>query len=407
MMKQQQGIVYGGVDTHLDVHVAAVVDGTGRLLGTKSFPTSPLGLRRLERWLSGHGQVAGVGVEGTGTYGLGLQRVLQAAGHDVVEVNRPNRQLRRSKGKSDTVDAEAAARAVLAGHATSTPKSRDGIVECLRVLRLADRSMREQMTRLAGQLDHLTITAPEAIRVDMTGLSALRRARKAAACRPSDSIGDVASATKTAMRTLARQWLGLREERARLREQIEQLTAQSNPALLEMPGVGPDTSAALLIAAGDNPARLRASAAFAALAGVSPIEASSGKKSGHRINRGGDRTANAALHRIVLVRMSRRHQPTMDYIARRTAEGLSKRDIIRCLKRYVAREVYHALTHPEPTADISALRPRRNTLGIPMRTVAEHFQRPINAIARLERGQVRDAELAARYHAWLDAQGAA
>ena len=406
-MKQQQGIVYGGVDTHLDVHVAAVVDGTGRLLGTKSFPTSPLGLRRLERWLSGHGQVAGVGVEGTGTYGLGLQRVLQAAGHDVVEVNRPNRQLRRSKGKSDTVDAEAAARAVLAGHATSTPKSRDGIVECLRVLRLADRSMREQMTRLHGQLDHLTITAPEAIRVDMTGLSALRRARKAAACRPSDSIGDVASATKTAMRTLARQWLGLREERARLRDQIEQLTAQSNPALLEMPGVGPDTSAALLIAAGDNPARLRSSAAFAALAGVSPIEASSGKKSGHRINRGGDRTANAALHRIVLVRMSRRHQPTMDYIARRTAEGMSKPDIIRCLKRYVAREVYHALTHPEPTADISALRPRRNTLGIPMRTVAEHFQRPINAIARLERGQVRDAELAARYHAWLDAQGAA
>ena len=406
-MKQQQGIVYGGVDTHLDVHVAAVVDGTGRLLGTKSFPTSPLGLRRLERWLSGHGQVAGVGVEGTGTYGLGLQRVLQAAGHDVVEVNRPNRQLRRSKGKSDTVDAEAAARAVLAGHATSTPKSRDGIVECLRVLRLADRSMREQMTRLHGQLDHLTITAPEAIRVDMTGLSALRRARKDAACRPSDSIGDVSSATKTAMRTLARQWLGLREERARLREQIEQLTAQSNPALLEMPGVGPDTSAALLIAAGDNPARLRASAAFAALAGVSPIEASSGKKSGHRINRGGDRTANAALHRIVLVRMSRRHQPTMDYIARRTAEGMSKPDIIRCLKRYVAREVYHALTHPEPTADISALRPRRNTLGIPMRTVAEHFQRPINAIARLERGQVRDAELAARYHAWLDAQGAA
>ena len=406
-MKQQQGIVYGGVDTHLDVHVAAVVDGTGRLLGTKSFPTSPLGLRRLERWLSGHGQVAGVGVEGTGTYGLGLQRVLQAAGHDVVEVNRPSRQLRRSKGKSDTVDAEAAARAVLAGHATSTPKSRDGIVECLRVLRLADRSMREQMTRLHGQLDHLTITAPEAIRVDMTGLSALRRARKAAACRPSDSIGDVASATKTAMRTLARQWLGLREERARLREQIEQLTTQSNPALLEMPGVGPDTSAALLIAAGDNPARLRSSAAFAALAGVSPIEASSGKKSGHRINRGGDRTANAALHRIVLVRMSRRHQPTMDSIARRTAEGQSKRDIIRCLKRYVAREVYHALTHPEPTADISALRPRRNTLGIPMRTVAEHFQRPINAIARLERGQVRDAELAARYHAWLDAQGAA
>ena len=154
-----------------------------------------------------------------------------------------------------------------AGHATSTPKSRDGNVECLRVLRLADRSMREQMTRLHGQLDHLSITAPEAIRIDTNGLSALRRAQKAAAYRPSDSIGDVTNATKTAMRTLARQWLGLREERARLREQIQQLTAQSNPALLEMPGVGPDTAAALLIAAGDNQARLRSSAAFAALAG--------------------------------------------------------------------------------------------------------------------------------------------
>ena len=176
---------------------------------------------------------------------------------------------------------------------------------------------------------------------------------------------------------------------------------------LEMPGVGPDTAASLLIAAGDNPARLRSSAAFAALAGVSPIEASSGKKSGHRINRGGDRTANAALHRIVLVRISRRHQPTMDYIARRTTEGLSKRDIIRCLKRYVAREVSNALTHPEPTTDIATLRARRNTLGIPMKTVAEHFKRPINAIARLELGQVHDAELATRHHAWLNTHGAA
>lgn len=152
-MREQNGIVYGGVDTHLDVHVAAVIDDTGRLLGTKSFPTSSLGLRQLDRWLSGHGQVAKVGVEGTGTYGLGLTRVLQVAGHEVVEVNRPNRQLRRSKGKSDTVDAEAAARAALAGHATGVPKSRDGIVECLQVLRLADRSAKEQMNApgLAGR----------------------------------------------------------------------------------------------------------------------------------------------------------------------------------------------------------------------------------------------------------------
>ena len=217
--------------------------------------------------------------------------------------------------------------------------------------------MREQMTRLHRQRHHPSITAPEAICIDTNGLSALRRAQKAAAYRPSDSIGDVANATKTAMRSLARQCLGLREERARLRDQIQQLTAQSNPALLETPGVGPDTA--------------------------------------------------AALHRIVLVRMSRRHQPTMDYIARRTIEGLSKRDIIRCLKRYVAREVNHALTHSKPTTDIATLRARRNTPGIPMKTVAEHFKRPINAIARLELGQVHDAELATRSHAWLDTHGAA
>ncbi len=126
-MKHSDRIVYGGVDTHLDVHVAAVIDQTGRLLATSPFPTTPLGLRRLERWLSGHGTVTKVGVEGTGAYGLGLFRVLQATGHEVIEVNRPNRQLRRSRGKSDTVDAESAARAVLAGHATSIPKTRDGI----------------------------------------------------------------------------------------------------------------------------------------------------------------------------------------------------------------------------------------------------------------------------------------
>ena len=406
-MREQQGIVYGGVDTHLDVHVAAVIDEAGTLLGTKSFPTHPLGLRQAQRWLARHGQVAKVGVEGTGTYGLGLTRVLQAAGHEVVEVNRPNRQLRRSKGKSDTVDAEAAARAAMAGHATSVPKSRDGIVECLRVLRLADRSAKEQMNRLAGQVANLAVCAPEGIRVDLQGLSQLARARTMAAYRPGTDIADVACATKTAMRSLARQWLALREDRARYRAQIAELTARANPALMQIHCVGPDVAAAILIAAGDNPGRLRSSAAFAALAGVSPIQASSGKKTGHRLNRGGDRQANAAIHRIVLVRMSHKDPRTIDYIARRTAQGHSKRDIIRCLKRYVAREVYQALQHPQPTTVIGTLRQRRQAAGLPMKAVAQHFNRPINAIARLERGIVHDTDLATRYHAWLDTHGAA
>ncbi len=363
-MKHSDRIVYGGVDTHLDVHAAAVIDQTGRLLATSQFPTTPLGLRRLERWLTSHGTVTKVGVEGTGAYGLGLLRVLQAAGHEVIEVNRPNRQLRRSRGKSDTVDAESAARAVLAGHATSIPKTRDGISECLRMLRIADQSAKEQMTRLHARIDHLAICAPEAIRVELQSLTALKRTRKAAAYRPSGDIADVTFVAKTALRTLARQWLDLRDERTGLRGQLHELASRANPALLQLPGVGPDVAIALLVAAGDNPERLRSSAAFAALAGVSPTEVSSGKRSGHQINRGGDRQANAALHRIVLVRLSKKDPRTIAYIERRTGEWLSKRDSIRCLKRYVAREVYQALRGPEPAVEIAALRTRRNTLGI-------------------------------------------
>ncbi len=363
-MKHSDRIVYGGVDTHLDVHVAAVIDQTGRLLATSQFPTTPLGLRRLERWLTSHGTVTKVGVEGTGAYGLRLLRVLQAAGHEVIEVNRPNRQLRRSRGKSDTVDAESAARAVLAGHATSIPKTRDGIFECLRMLRIADQSAKEQMTRLHARIDHLAICAPEAIRVELQSLTALKRVRKAAAYRPSGDIADVTFAAKTALRTLARQWLDLRDERTGLRGQLHELASRANPALLQLPGVGPDVATALLVAAGDNPERLRSSTAFAALAGVSPTEVSSGKRSGHRINRGGDRQANAALHRIVLVRLSKKDPRIIAYIERRAGEGLSKRDSIRCLKRYVAREVYQALRGPEPAVEIAALRTRRNTLGI-------------------------------------------
>lgn len=197
--------VYSGVDTHLDVNVAAVIDETGRLLGTRTFPTSPLGLRRLERWIAGHDSVATIGVEGTGTYGLGLHRDLTTAGNQVIEVNRPNGQTRRAKGKSDTVDAEAAARAVLSGHAAAIPKLRNGIVEAIRVLRSTARATRVQMTRLESQVRHLVITAPETIRVDLQGLTDRRRMGRAAAYPPGPDGSDIPTATKTALRTLARQ----------------------------------------------------------------------------------------------------------------------------------------------------------------------------------------------------------
>lgn len=406
-MTDQRLEIYGGVDTHMDVHVAAALDHNGRLLGTRSFPTSPLGLRRLEQWLSSKGPLAKVGVEGTGAYGLGLLRVLTDSGHTVVEVNRPNRQLRRSRGKSDTVDAEAAARAALAGIADATPKSHDGIVESIRVLRLTARTTRNQMSKIEVQLLHLAVTAPEPIRVELQSLTARKRIARAAAYRPGADTADVTTATKIALRTLARQWQSLATDSKTLKTQLRKLTEQANPGLLQLQGVGPDTAAALLIAAGDNPGRLTSSAGFAALCGASPIEASSGKSQGRRLNRGGNRQANAALYRIVICRMAKGDPRTMDYFARRTAQGLSKRDIIRCLKRYVAREVFQQLQHPEPVIDRCELRRRRQDLSLPIRIAAEYFHRPINAIARLERGEINDPELASRYNDWLTEQEAA
>lgn len=398
--------VYAGVDTHLDVHVAAVVDGSGKLLATKQFPTTPLGLRSLQRWLDSHGHVELVGVEGTGSYGAGLSRVLRQAGCTVAEVNRPDRQARRSRGKSDTVDAQAAAMAALSGRATAAPKTGDGIVESIRVLRLASRSTRRQMSRIEGQVAQLVVTAPERLRIRLQPLTARARMDAAAALRPGPDPQDVATATRIALRTLARQWLMLRTDHGQLRRRLSELTATANPALMELPGVGPDSAAALLIAAGDNPDRLRSSAAFAALCGASPIEASSGKTRARRLNRGGDRQANAALHRIVLVRMSHQHPATMDYLAKRTAQGRSKRDTIRCLKRYVAREVYQRLLDPAPAVDQQQLRGLRLSLGLSMRAAAEHLGRPLNAVARIENGIVHDPDLATRYHDWLTAQPA-
>lgn len=404
MMNEQTPTVYAGVDTHMDVHVAAVVDQTGRLLRTRSFPTTPLGLRALARWITRFGAVAKIGVEGTGSYGLGLLRVLQESGHTVIEVNRPNRQMRRSRGKSDTVDAEAAARAVLAGNATITPKTHDGVVEGMRVLRIVKSTTRTHMTALQAQIRHLVVTAPELLRVDLESMSAKERVTRAAAYRPGTDITDVTTATKTALRALARQWLALETDFKTLSDQLQELTEQANPTLLGLPGVGPDTAAALLIAAGDNPARLRSSAAFAALCGVSPIEVSSGKTQGRRLNRGGNRQANSALHRIVVVRMSRKHPATIAYLEKKTQEGKSKRHTIRCLKRYVAREVFQALKNPQPSINRDELRQRRLGMQLPLRAVAEQFDRPINAIARLETGKVHDPELAAKYDQWLTKQ---
>lgn len=339
----QGSLVTVGVDTHGDVHVAAVLDAQGRLLATESFPSTAAGHRRLERWACSHGRIDAFGIEGTGAWGAGVARYLGGQGYRVVEVDRPDRSTRRRRGKSDTIDAEAAARAVQAGRATGTPKTRNGLVESIRALRVARRSAIKARSQAAHQLHSLVSTAPDALRDDLRQLKLAALIQRCTGFRPGDRR-DPLQATKTALRSLARRYQQLTDEIADLDRDLTALVTEAAPTLVALNGVGTDTAGQLLVTAGDNPDRLHSEAAFAHLCGVSPIPASSGRTDRHRLNRGGDRHANAALYRIVLCRL--RWDPrTRDYMERRTKQGLSKPEIIRCLKRYIAREIYLELTH--------------------------------------------------------------
>lgn len=333
--------VTGGVDTHLDVHVAAALDANGGTLGVESFPTTPAGFAQLHEWLSSFGLVARVGVEGTGAYGAGLARFLRGQGLEVIEVDRPNRQLRRRAGKSDVVDAVEAARGALSGRASGIAKTADGNAEAIRALLIAKRSARDTRIMCLNQIRHLGFTAPDELRERLRGVPRRRLAHVAAALRPSGT-DPVTNATKLALQTLGRRVLDLDTTTERLDQHLATLVRATAPGLLALEGVGTDTAAILIVAAGDNPQRLRSEAAFAHLCGVAPIEASSGKTIRHRLNRGGNRQANHALWRIVFTRMSSDRR-TRVYVTRRLAEGRSKPEIIRVLKRYVAREVYKHL----------------------------------------------------------------
>ena len=337
-------VVTGGVDTHLDVHVAAVLDQIGGVLGTESFDTGRVGEDTLARWLASFGRVARVGVEGTGSYGAGLARLLTASGVEVLEVDRPNRQLRRRQGKTDTLDAIEAARAAQSGRAFGRAKSRDGNVEAIRALMVAKRSAQQTRIKTLNQIRHLGFTAPNPIRERLCGLSVTHLAVVAASLRPRAGSDAVTMATKSSLRILGRRVLTLDTELAELNELLTTLVTDTAPQLLTRHGLGIHTTALLLVAAGDNPQRLRSEASWAHLCGVSPIEASSGKTTRHRLNRSGDRQANHALWRIALTRMSNDPR-TRAYVERRLAEGKTKLEIIRILKRYIAREVYPLLPH--------------------------------------------------------------
>lgn len=330
--------ITGGIDTHADTHTAAAVDQVGRLLGQATFPASAAGYADMLGWLQSHGQLIVVGIEGTGSYGAGLARFLTGRGVKLVEVDRPDRRARRKHGKSDPADAIAAARAVQSGTATGTPKTHDGVVEAIRALRVARSGAVKARTAAFNALRQMIITAPQDLRDQLAGFGPTQLIETCVRLRPTSDLADPVQSVKTALRRLARRCQHLSEEIAEADAELTELINQTAPRLIEQVGVGIEVAGQLLVTAGDNPDRLTSDASFAALCGASPLPASSGRTDRHRLNRGGDRSANSALWRVVLVRMQY-HQPTRDYVARRTAQGLTKREIMRCLKRYVAREL--------------------------------------------------------------------
>ena len=341
--------IIGGIDTHQDLHSAAVVSLDGAVLNTESFSTTRAGYRAMLRWFRSHGELLRVGVESTGSYGAGITRHLALSGVPVLEVTGPDRAGRRAKGKDDTLDAIAAAEAARTRRRVQVAKDRCGAVEALRVLRTTRKTAMKCRRATLQQLHNTIVAAPDEVRDQVRNLTRMQRLRTCAAWRP-DTVGyrDPVVATKLALKYLARRVLDLNDEIAELDRFIVPLVEELAPNLLELEGVGTDNAGAMMVAAGENPDRLRSEASFAMMCGVCPIPASSGKTQRHRVNRGGNRQANSALHMIVVCRM-RTDQRTRAYVARRTLEGLSKREVMRCLKRYVAREIYRALTASSST----------------------------------------------------------
>jgi transposase len=333
-------MIVGGVDTHADTHVAAAVDANGGILGIESFPADQAGFEELLGWFTSHGEIEVVGVEGTGSWGVGLARFLHDHGVTVIEVDRPNRQNRRRVGKSDTTDAVAAARAALSGSASVIPKTRNGPVEQMRILMVARRSARSQRIETLNQLRHLVFTGPEEIRARFKDRPKTGLVTEVAKLRPRKGSDPVLFTTQVTIRGLARRIQHLNAEIKHLDSMLAELVADTALSLVGLFGVGTDTAASLLVAAGDNPDRLHSERSWAHLCGVCPIPVGSGKTDGrHRLNRGGDRQANAALYRIVLTRMSGDPR-TKTYVTRRREEGKNTAEIMRCLKRFVARETF-------------------------------------------------------------------
>lgn len=390
--------VFAGVDSHADtLHVAVISDNGGHLADAE-FTTTAAGYAAALAFLDAHGHVSAIGVEGTSSYGAGFTRAARSHGHPVVEVNRPDRAERRRIGKSDPIDAYAAARAALSGRASSAPK--DDTVVGIRALHNAARSAVKARTAALNQITHILFAAPDSIRAKYGQLKGTDRTDALARLRPTGDAVHIA--VLTALKILARRVKELTAEHTALTKALDSEVTVHNPGLRATYGVGPDTAAQLLITAGGNPERMRTEASFAALCGAAPVPASSGRTNRHRLSRGGDRAANAALYRIALVRMAADSR-TREYVARQTAAGRTKKEIIRLLKRAIAREMFRCLTTTVAVPAIADLRPLRQSKNITLTAAARHFGVWPATVSTLERGMRRDDDLAHAYRNWLQA----
>ncbi len=393
-------LIVAGADTHADTIHLAAISMTGAAIGDREFPTTRAGYAAAIRFLTSLGQVERIGVEGTASYGAGFTRTLTAAGIEVVEVTRAVKSTRRLKGKSDPLDAYSAARTALAGDGLATPK--DDTTAGLRALHIARRSAVKHRTAAINQIKAMVVSAPDAVREKYRGLTTLRMIEAIARCRPDAQADPWAQSVLTAAKMLAQRVQFLETQAEALEAQIDAFVAEANPGLRAAYGVGSDTAAQLMITAGANPHRLHSEAAFAALCGVAPVPASSGKTNRHRLCRGGDRAANNALFRIALVRMSH-HQPTKSYVQRQLALGHTRMEILRKLKRAIAREIFKLLTRQIAVPEYRDLRPARQAKNITVTAAANHFGVWPTVISRLERGLQRDDAFADTYRNWLKA----
>lgn len=404
---QGQECFYAGVDTHTDTHTIAVLDAAGRTVETATYAATPAGYRAAIKVLNGFGgpENVRVGVEGTNSYGAGLTRSLQAAGFTVFEVLRPARQVRRMDGKSDPIDAVEAARSLMSGRGISIPKTSTGPSERLRYLNAARDKYVSIMTALSCSILSLLVTAPEAIRSKYSQSTTAQTLILLANCRPGKlDPANTDFYVLTALKSMAQTHQDIKKTADVLEQQMRVIIDEHYPALSGVHGVGTITAAALAITAGDNPQRIHSEAAFAKLCGACPIPASSGRTNRHRLNRGGDRRGNKALHRIALVRMST-HQPTKDYVELQTKQGKTKKEILRQLKRALCREIYRALTRPTSAKPSTGaqLRAQRTAKGISQTQAAQALETWPARISDIETDRRPLTDLRANYQRWLQA----